>query len=389
MRTPAERAQTAAVLKEPDRVPVDIGATGLTGLRVEAQDQLLRHLKIDDASERRLDEPMRISEPRASLLERFPTDIACELSVARTENGGNEEDEERQVGWRVETDAETQAERAEDAWGVEWTREANAARFQPAGLPLEGELQDGWMESRDWPEPAQAETLKAPEDGDGLARLVGPFGYGLLETALLLRGRSDVNRDIALGTGPTFPLLEKIADLKAEYWERRLSEMETPPMFLMERERLDLLPGLPMEPKLFRAVLKPRWERLFQAVRRLSPSSFLLFFCRGYAVETVQDFIEAGVQAVCLDPLSVRYSKPSFLKREYGLSLAFWGGGVRSKNEFLKGTEEQAKDCVKEALDLFAPGGGFIWSLYPAADADVPPQNIEAALDAAYEYGLY
>ncbi len=383
-------------MKEPDRVPVDIGLTGLTGLRTEAHDQLLRHLNIDDASERRLNEPMRIAEPRASLLERFPTDIAGELAVARAENGGNEmedaEEEERLVGWRVETDAETQAERAEDAWGVEWTREADAPRFQQAGLPLEGELQDGWMESRDWPEPAQAETLKAPEDPedrDGLARLVGPFGYGLMETALLLRGRSDVNRDIALGTGPTFPLLEKIADLKAEYWERRLSEMETPPMLLMERERLDLLPGLPMEPTLFRAVLKPRWERLFQAVRRWSPSSLLLFFCRGYASETVQDFIEMGVQAVCLDPLSVRYSKPSFLKREYGGSLAFWGGGVRSKDDFLKGTEEQAKDCVKEALDLFAPGGGFIWSLYPAVDADIPPQNIEAALDTAYEYGLY
>lgn len=382
----------AAALKEPDRVPVDIGATGLTGLRVEAQDQLLRHLKIDDASERRLNEPMRIAEPRASLLERFPTDIACELAIAWTENGENgeeEEEEEAPVGWRVETDAETQAERAEDAWGVEWTREADAATFQPASLPLEGELQDGWMESRGLPEPAQAETLKAPEEADGLAKLVGPFGYGLLETALLLRGRSDVNRDIALGTGPTFPLLEKIADLKAEYWERRLSEMETPPMFLMERERLDLLPGLPMEPTLFRAVLKPRWERLFQTFQRLSPTSLPLFFCRGYAMETVQDFIEAGVQAVCLDPLSMRYSKPSFLKREYGSSLAFWGGGVRSKADFLKGTEEQAKDCVKEALDLFAPGGGFIWSLYPAADADIPPENMEAALDAAYDYGLY
>ena len=256
-------------------------------------------------------------------------------------------------------------------------------------MPLEGKLQDGWTGYRGWPEPAQAVTLKAPEEADELARLVGPFGYGLLETALLLRGRSDVNRDIALETGPTFPLLEKIADLKAEYWERRLSEMETPPMFLMERERLDLLPGLPMEPKLYRQLLKERWGRLFGAMRRHCPSASVFFFCRGYAAETLQDFIETGVQAVCLDPLSARHSKPSFLKREYGGSLAFWGGGIRSKDDFLKGTQEQAKDCVKEAMDMFAPGGGFIWSLYPAADADIPPENIEAALDLAYEYGLY
>ena len=79
----SERVQTAASLKEPDRVPVDIGMTGLTGLRAEAQNQLLRHLNIDDRTERRLNESMRIAEPRASLLERFPTDIACELTAAR------------------------------------------------------------------------------------------------------------------------------------------------------------------------------------------------------------------------------------------------------------------------------------------------------------------
>ena len=46
--TPAERIRATLDHQEPDRVPLDFSATGLSGLRVEAQDALLRHIEIDD-----------------------------------------------------------------------------------------------------------------------------------------------------------------------------------------------------------------------------------------------------------------------------------------------------------------------------------------------------
>jgi uroporphyrinogen decarboxylase len=40
-------------------------------------------------------------------------------------------------------------------------------------------------------------------------------------------------------------------------------------------------------------------------------------------------------------------------------------------------------------MDIFAPGGGFVFTQVHNIMADVPPENIVAMFDAALEYGKY
>jgi uroporphyrinogen decarboxylase len=44
---------------------------------------------------------------------------------------------------------------------------------------------------------------------------------------------------------------------------------------------------------------------------------------------------------------------------------------------------------VRRRLEVFMPGGGFVWSQVHNVMADVPPENIVAMLEAAYELGRY
>jgi uroporphyrinogen decarboxylase len=213
-----------------------------------------------------------------------------------------------------------------------------------------------------------------------------------LETAITLRGRTDVLRDLATGGGVTVPLLDRLVELKRRYWEVRLSEAAVraaPPTLVLESERLDVVKGFPISRKDFRDLLLPRWKSVFEVIRSLSPSSVLFLFCEAYRHDVLPDWIEAGVGVVNLLPTTVTEAKPAFLKREFGESLTFWGGSVRDAESFLKGTPVQASDHVKETLDVFAPEGGFVWSLLPIPETDVPPENIVAALDTLMEYGLY
>jgi len=88
-------------------------------------------------------------------------------------------------------------------------------------------------------------------------------------------------------------------------------------------------------------------------------------------------------------PAAIVGADAAFMKREYGGSITFWGGGGYSKADFLLGEPGQAADHVKATLDQYAPGGGFVWAPSPVIDADVPPLNVENALDTLFEYGLY
>jgi uroporphyrinogen decarboxylase len=53
------------------------------------------------------------------------------------------------------------------------------------------------------------------------------------------------------------------------------------------------------------------------------------------------------------------------------------------------GTPEQVREETKKLLDAFMPGGGYIFCTGHNIQKGVPPENVLAAYDTAYEYGRY
>ena len=396
--THAERIRAALDHQEPDRVPLDYAATGLTGLRIEAQDAFLDHLNIDDISREVVNAQERIAAPHEAILERYPADVSSWLPTPGPLVREDDEGEER-YDWipaeREEEDPdEPEAPRIPvrfltDEWGVVWERRGPQRSFRPVTTPLSGELPANAVATHDFPDATDERRWAASPDLDDAPTIVGGYGRGLLETALLLRGRQDVNRDLALNVGQTQPIIERTLDMKMRYWEARLADMAHAPALLVERERFDLLDGLPMNETAFRKLLRPHWEQLARHLRTLAPDSALMLWSGVYSHRYLQDLIDIGFRAVNTLPASVVGADPAFMKREYGDSMVFWGGGDHAKADFLAGQPQHASDHVKATLDQFAPGGGFVWAASPVIDADVPPLNVESALDTLFEYGLY
>lgn len=52
------------------------------------------------------------------------------------------------------------------------------------------------------------------------------------------------------------------------------------------------------------------------------------------------------------------------------------------------GTKQQVIDAVKETLDIYAPGGGYIFDVNDTMD-DCKPENVEAMFDTVKTYGRY
>ena len=81
--TSRERILSAIAHEEPDRVPVDLGATPSSGISAVAYGQLKRHLGIKGGHTRVYDVVQQLAQPENGILERFGIDA---VDLGRTFN---------------------------------------------------------------------------------------------------------------------------------------------------------------------------------------------------------------------------------------------------------------------------------------------------------------
>jgi len=81
---------------------------------------------------------------------------------------------------------------------------------------------------------------------------------------------------------------------------------------------------------------------------------------------------------------------PAWLKNTFGKKLVFWGGGVDTQKTLPFGTTEDVKSEVMERLKIFAPGGGYVFNPVHNIQHGTPPENIAVAYDTVkkWEYTL-
>ncbi len=105
-------------------------------------------------------------------------------------------------------------------------------------------------------------------------------------------------------------------------------------------------------------------------------------------------FVSYGAALAFLLPwnvpqLSAAGMDPAELKREFGRHVTFWGGGCETQTVLHHGKPEEVARMVKERIETFAPGGGYVFNQIHNVMANIPAENVIAMFDAAYRYGRY
>jgi len=77
------------------------------------------------------------------------------------------------------------------------------------------------------------------------------------------------------------------------------------------------------------------------------------------------------------------------MKKEFGDSLCFWGGGIDVQQTLPRATPQAIEDEVQRRIEDLAPGGGFVFTTTQAIQPDTPPENIAAMWRALQRYGVY
>jgi hypothetical protein len=106
----------------------------------------------------------------------------------------------------------------------------------------------------------------------------------------------------------------------------------------------------------------------------------------GSVVRFIPSFIEAGFDILNPVQCSASGMDPRHLKSAYGSSIVFWGGGVDTQKTLPFGTPEEVRRQVLERCEIFAAGGGFVFNPIHNVQADTPVENVAAMLDAVHEF---
>ncbi len=100
----------------------------------------------------------------------------------------------------------------------------------------------------------------------------------------------------------------------------------------------------------------------------------------------IPHFIESGFDIVNPVQCSATGMDPQTLKDKYGDQITFWGGGVDTQNTLPFGTPEQVRKEVLSRCEIFAPNGGFVFNSIHNIQAKTPIENLVAMFEAVKEF---
>jgi uroporphyrinogen decarboxylase len=378
MPTPRERLREALSHREPHRIPFDLGSTQVTGIARLAHARLRAHLGLPERPERVCDRVQQLAQPDEDLLGVLGVDTRGLWPLtARNDDA------------LVETDDGDHVSHV-DEWGLPYRRPKEGALYYDlASSPLGGgELTRERVLAHPWPrggDPRLFAHLRAEAEAHrraGHAVVLKSLSAGLFEMAQRLRGMEAFLMDLVESPAAAGHLLDRVLEVKLDYWRAALAALGDVVDVVAEGDDYGTQQSMLVSPATFRSVFKPRLAELLRGMKQGASEAFVFFHSCGSVRRILPDLVEIGVEVLNPVQTSAASMEPVALKRDFGRDVAFWGGGVDTQSVLPRGTPQQVRDDVARHVDALAPGGGFVFCTVHNVQADVPPENVVAMVEA-------
>ncbi len=282
-----------------------------------------------------------------------------------------------------------------DSWGSGQT-EIEPGEWFPGIHPLsdattieELEAYPGWPDMKDPSRVAHVKELAsklAAENQYGI--MATPWLLFPLERAFAMQGMDHFLLNLAINPDFAVALLEKTAALCKELMEPFLAELGENVDIIKIGDDLGTQESLLMSPKMYREILKPIHADYIQFIKERTNAK-VFFHTDGDVFPLIEDFIEMGVDI--LNPIQTSAGKMAdleTLKDEFGGRIIFCGG-IDTHRVLPAGTTEEVRQEVRRVIEILGKGGGYMVSSVHTIMNDVPPENVLAMVDAVMEYGVY
>jgi len=134
-----------------------------------------------------------------------------------------------------------------------------------------------------------------------------------------------------------------------------------------------------ISPASYREFFKPLHAKMNAWVHKNTPWKTFFHTC-GSIVAYLDDFAEAGIDILNPVQISAAGMSPEALKGRYGEQFVFWGGAVDAQHTLAFGTADQVRTEAAHNIEVFGKGGGFVFNNVHNIQATVPTENVLAML---------
>ena len=141
-----------------------------------------------------------------------------------------------------------------------------------------------------------------------------------------------------------------------------------------------------VSPDFYREMLKPFHKRVCDWIHDNTTWKTFMHCCGGIR-PLLPDMIDAGIDIMSPVQCSADGMEPEGLKQDFGDDIVFWGGGVDTQSTLSFGTPEDVYNEVSERIRIFSPGGGFVFNAVHNIQATTPVENLRAMIEAVRDAG--
>ncbi len=402
--TSRDRVISAINHRQPDKVPVDLGSSTVTGISGIAYNNLKKHLKIE-SSTRIYDVIQQLAMVEMSIIDLFGVD-ALDINRVSIDNTGWY-DVTLADGSKGEFPEWFHPVRAEDDSWYTSDNEGNIISKMSAGATFFDQMyypyENGYprdfnglkdaMKKISWVVHSHASNLDATELRARLLdlrestnkALVMSGGVKLLEYGFFIRRMDNFLMDLIVEEDKVSEMLDLLVEMHLASLEKKCRSLGDIVDIIRFGDDLGMTSAPFLDLSTFRKLLKPRYKILCDYVKKNSNMKIFLHSC-GSIRQYIPDLIEVGfdilnpVQTNCYD------MDPAELKKEFGRDIVFWGGGVDTSSIINRGTPEEVRNDVLRRCEIFSKDGGFIFAPIHNILSEVPPQNIVAVYNAVREF---
>ena len=406
--TPRERVLAAIEHREPDHVPVDLGATPSSGISAIAYNRLKDHIRLDTGPTRVYDVVQQLAQPDEAILDHFGVHV---LDVGRTFNTddsswydvtlGDGSPARYPVWFRPEErDDGARIARAADGTPIA-EKPATSMFFDQTCFPYIDDYPDTFDDlpdamgkvmwaalvhspwdhcgEEDFWDQLRQKALKLRAESDRALVIVA--GCNLFEWGTFLRRMDNFLMDLVCDPANVERLVGALMEHHLRTLEQVCRAVGDVADLVRLGDDLGMDSGPFMSPDIYRRLFKPHHKTLCDTIKANSRMHTFLHSC-GSIHALIPDLIEAGFEVLNPVQTTCKNMEPERLKREFGRDVTFWGAGCDMRRILNRASPDQVRDHVRKRVDILAPGGGFVFNTEHNILPEVPAENIVAMFQA-------